>query len=264
MRRFVNGQIHGAKKALRQSLERAEFYYEKDKLIQHGDVVDGFPEVFECVEELLIVKNLISLKGNHDDWLLQFLESDYHPANWNYGGKGTLVSYLAHAGKAGKYTASAHGFKTALVAADVPASHRKFFAQMLPYFIDSNNRCFLHAGFDRHLPFPCQREENYYWDRTLWADALSSTPPPSISGHFYTDRPFSEIFIGHTPTTNWETDQPMHALNILNLDTGAGYAGRLTIMNIDTKQIWQSDPVMELYDTNPRDPALPRAEQYKS
>jgi hypothetical protein len=44
----------------------------------------------------------------------------------------------------------------------------------------------------------------------------------------------NEIYIGHTPTVNWETDKPMHAINIFNLDTGAQQRGRLTIMDIRT------------------------------
>jgi len=58
---------------------------------------------------------------------------------------------------------------------------------------------------------------------------------------------FKEIYIGHTATTAWDKDTPMQAGNIWNLDTGAGFKGRLTIMDIDTKEFWQSDPVQELY-----------------
>lgn len=58
---------------------------------------------------------------------------------------------------------------------------------------------------------------------------------------------FKHIFIGHSSTLNWNTDQPMTAINITNLDTGAGSTGKLTIMDIDSKEIWQSDPLPELY-----------------
>jgi hypothetical protein len=43
------------------------------------------------------------------------------------------------------------------------------------------------------------------------------------------------------------TDKPMHAANIINLDTGAGASGRLTIMDVKSKKFWQSDPVHRLY-----------------
>ena len=39
----------------------------------------------------------------------------------------------------------------------------------------------------------------------------------------------------------------MHRCNVWNLDTGGGYEGRLTIMDIDTKEFWQSDFVNTLY-----------------
>jgi serine/threonine protein phosphatase 1 len=35
--------------------------------------------------------------------------------------------------------------------------------------------------------------------------------------------------------------------NITNMDTGAGHTGKLTIMDIDSKIFWQSDPLPKLY-----------------
>ncbi len=40
---------------------------------------------------------------------------------------------------------------------------------------------------------------------------------------------------------------PMKACNVWNIDTGAAFYGRLSAMNIDTKQFIQSDVVLELY-----------------
>lgn len=39
----------------------------------------------------------------------------------------------------------------------------------------------------------------------------------------------------------------MNRCNVWNLDTGSGFSGKLTIMDIDTKEFWQSDFVRELY-----------------
>ena len=108
------------------------------------------------------------------------------------------------------------------------------------YYIDDDNNCFVHAGFDRTIPFKGQRPETYYWNRSLWTDALTKKD-------FSTVTLFKEIFIGHTSTLHWKSMIPMHAVNIWNLDTGGGHAGRLTIMDIATKDYWQSDPVGELY-----------------
>jgi serine/threonine protein phosphatase 1 len=73
MKKFVIGDIHGGYKSLLQCLERSDFNYEEDQLIVLGDVVDGWPETPQCIEELLKVKNLIYIMGNHDAWADQWL-----------------------------------------------------------------------------------------------------------------------------------------------------------------------------------------------
>jgi serine/threonine protein phosphatase 1 len=36
------------------------------------------------------------------------------------------------------------------------------------------------------------------------------------------------------------------------MDTGAGWEGKLSLMNITTKEVFQSDPVCELYEKSTR------------
>ena len=38
----------------------------------------------------------------------------------------------------------------------------------------------------------------------------------------------------------WNITTPMQAANIINLDTGSGKGGLLTIMNLETKEYWQA------------------------
>src|ERR1700744_5018268 len=172
MRTLVMGDIHGAYRAFLQCLEKSGFDYENDRLIQLGDIADGYPQVYECVEELLKIKHRITIIGNHDDWLSEFITTDFHPYFWNYGGKGTLISYLEHAGKKGRFFSSGSGYKTALESNDIPETHKAFFAGQKLYYIDDKQRCFVHAGFKCSLPFNEQKTTDYYWDRTLWQEAL--------------------------------------------------------------------------------------------
>lgn len=122
-------------------------------------------------------------------------------------------------------------------------SHRQFFHRQHLYYIDEWNNCYVHGGFDRHQVFKGQRPAVYYWDRDLWSAALSYNAyerhQPGNKFRMITE--FNEIFIGHTSTVNWKTDKPMKAANIYNLDTGGGHSGRLTIMDVKSKQLWQSD-----------------------
>jgi serine/threonine protein phosphatase 1 len=245
---FVAGDIHGCHKALLQCLERSNFNKEEDTLIQLGDVADGWNEVYECVEELLTIKNLIAIKGNHDDWFLDFILYGVQPVSWQQGGVGTLSSYCRNLNKEylNLYTG---GYTTNLLDSDIPLTHQKFFKQQHYYYIDNNDNCFVHGGFNRHY-FMSQNQEyfpdQFWWDRDLWMSALSFK---DLEGKykFKMKDNFKEVFIGHTTTGNWKKDTPMKAANIWNLDTGAGFEGKLTIMDINTHEFWQSDNVRELY-----------------
>jgi serine/threonine protein phosphatase 1 len=41
--------------------------------------------------------------------------------------------------------------------------------------------------------------------------------------------------------------EPINKANVWNLDTGAAFTGALTIMDVNTKEFWQSDPLPSLY-----------------
>ncbi len=253
MATYVIGDIHGAARALDQCLERAGVDLDKDRLIQLGDVTDSYPEVFECVETLLNAKELIAIKGNHDDWFHEFILTGAHPYRWNQGGRGTLASYLAHAGKVGQYGASVDGFTATLIPSDIPVRHQQFFSRQRLYHVDEKRRCFVHAGFKPDVQFEQQNPADFFWDRTLWSNTYQHrllTADVDRTHPFGKVTKFSEVYLGHTPTINWGSDRPLQAFNLWNLDTGAGHDGRLTIMNVDTKQYWQSDPLPELYTKN--------------
>lgn len=253
MRRFILGDIHGAHKAMLQCFERSGFDKEKDQLIQLGDIADGWPEVRQCVDELLSCKNLIAIKGNHDDWFNEFIDNgEYHPDNWKQGGEGTLRSYAIPAGlETYSYFNSGYGgWRTRprnLLRSDIPVDHRNFFKNQIPYHLDEERNLFVHGGINRHYTL----EENVggdpavlWWDRDLFnlsRDAESSKQPLK-----YKEK-FKRIYIGHTQTTYFNTTKPMYVDRVVNIDTGAGWDGVLTIMNIDDGAYWQSDDVRTLY-----------------
>lgn len=250
MRKFVMGDIHGAHRALRQCLDRSSFDYENDLLIQLGDVADGFDEVYECVEELFKIKNLVAIKGNHDEWLNNFCQTGYHEQHWSQGGKGTVNSYARISGKKPDFIASKiFGFNANIKPDDIPEKHKEFFRNQVLYYLDDENNCFVHAGFNRYQPFHEQREETLYWDRSLFLDAMEyeqlKQKIPGIEFEIVT--PFNTIYIGHTSTIMWKVDQPITAANIVNMDTGAGWGGRLSMLNLSTSELIQSDTVTELY-----------------
>lgn len=253
MRTLVIGDIHGNHKGLVQALARAEFDYEKDRLISLGDVIDGHAESYEVVEELLKVKNLIAVKGNHDDWFHTWLVTGNNPSLWMQGQDKTAESYIRQIDPENPHMwdYSTGIARPRINSLYIPDSHYKFFNEQRPYYIDDKDRLFIHGGFNRHFRLEEQREYIFWWDRDLWSQALSWESMGNMEGlgkpEFKMKEEFTEIFIGHTPTMMWKTDQPMHANIIWNLDTGGGWAGRITVMDVDTKEFWQSDLGTELY-----------------
>src|SRR5699024_5372722 len=88
-----------------------------------------------------------------------------------------------------------------------------------------------------------------YWDRSLWETAVATDKRLRPEDAWYPKRftHFSEIFIGHTPVTGIGKNLPTQMLNLWNVDTGAGFRGKLSLLDIDSKEVFQSDPVYTLY-----------------
>jgi len=251
MKKFVVGDIHGAYKALVQVLERSGFDYENDLLVTIGDIVDGWEDSFMVVEELLKIKNRIDIVGNHDDCFYDFIEVGIHTDGWGQGGLSTALSYAKAKGielkVVKKYpTSLRHSVKYLinLNPDDVPDTHKNFFRKQIRYYKDDNNNVFVHGGFRRNFPIGDRAREYMMWDRSLWNQALSSKNSQNPL-KFHDD--INKVFVGHTTTMCWNQDTPMNGSNVWNVDTGAGGGGKLTLMNVDTEEFWQSDFVKELY-----------------
>ncbi|WP_418604541.1 metallophosphoesterase family protein [Hwangdonia sp.] len=234
MRTFAIGDIHGGLKALIQLLNKMEIK-DEDTLIFMGDYVDGWSESAQVVAFLIDLSknfNCVFIKGNHDVWCENWLREDrVDPVWYMHGGKETIDSYA--------------GFSEAK-----KKKHLEFFESMPLYFIDGENRLFVHAGFtSMHGVEKEVFKESLYFDRTLWEMALTMDNRIAKDSTLYPNRlkHYSEIFIGHTPTINFNVGVPMQAANIWNIDTGAAFTGKLSGMNIDTKAFFQSDNLPNLY-----------------
>ena len=253
------GDIHGGYKSLKQVLQKCSFNPNEDKLIFLGDYVDGWSETAELIEYLISIQKIskfapVFIKGNHDVWCADWLIWGKCPDIWRLqGGQATIDSYI----------------RTGFLTSD---EHRKFFENLSLYYIDEENRGFVHGGFISKNGLGHEHyESDYYWDRDLWNLVLlqhnnyheDSEKTLTKARRFENHK---EIYIGHTTTGNWLckphlpeyhiTQQeskngrivvPMNRCNVWNMDTGGGYEGKVTIMDIDTKEFWQSDLLTDLY-----------------
>jgi len=224
---FVIGDIHARIDALLECLEYSKFDKEVDTLIVLGDVVDGGYHSKECVDELLTIKNLITIKGNHDDFFIKHMNEGWSENLWlHQGGVNTIESYGGKAYLKGAIYEPGNVYKEVVV----PVTHQEFFNNMVMYHIH-NGDLFIHGGFISNLGLEKTPDKDKMWDRTL-IDYAREGPIPN----------FNRVFVGHTTTQTYgNATIPLKFNNLWMMDTGAGWSGKLTILNVDTEEYWQSD-----------------------
>jgi serine/threonine protein phosphatase 1 len=222
MKRFVIGDIHGAYRALVQCFERSEFNKQTDLLICLGDLGDGWPDIDKVFEELLSIRNLVLLLGNHDVWLLNWFETGVAPETWLVqGGDITIKAYKSK----------------------VPAAHVALLRKAKLFYILDNN-LFIHGGFLPGSPVEEQDKEVFLWNRSLVKEALYNK---QLKKEVKLTN-YNLVFVGHTPTINFNEIKPIITGGVCMMDTGAGWpGGMLTMMDIDTGEQFASDDVSELY-----------------
>lgn len=241
MRTFCIGDIHGAYLSLLNLLEQVNFDYDNDILIVLGDVCDGWSQTPESIELLLKIKNLIYIQGNHDEWVIKFLNIpipkytdpiyDSYASWFHHGGKATLDAYE-------KYP-------------ELIDKHIQFLSSSPIYYIDENNNLFIHAGYqpgcvneDGTLKMGPLYKDIYLWDRHFWNNAYTGK---NVAKHF------NKVYIGHTPTLNYPNNKgehlkPIIRKNVINIDTGSAFTGKLSMMNVETGELFQSEKKsMEYY-----------------
>ena len=230
MKRFVIGDIHGNIKALKQCLSKSNFDYNQDKLIVLGDTCDGIPFVKDCFDELLKIKNLIHILGNHGDWTMEWY-TNKSPVKcpediwYNQGGKQTIKSYGGILG-------------------EMPTEHLNILKNSPLYYIEDEKYLFVHGGIDPNQKnINIQTRDTLLWDR----DLIEFAKGKHYQKPNYKYGGWERIYVGHTTTEYYKSIEPLKFCNVQMLDTGAGWSGKLTIMDIDTNEFWQSDLVKDLY-----------------
>jgi serine/threonine protein phosphatase 1 len=216
-RKFVIGDIHSHYLELTELLKTINFDFNTDTLISLGDLIDRGPQPIEVIETLMTIKNFIHILGNHDDWFYQYLLHNTQPYEWlAQGGQSTFDAY--------KNNPECH------------ERHLSFFEKSKLFFVDIENRLFVHGGYNHRIPFSLQKEnkELLIWDRSL---VLTAMEYEQYNQKF---EEFTEIFVGHTPTLFIKENTPQKFSNLWMLDTGVYISGKLTIMDIETKEYWQT------------------------
>ena len=262
IRTFVTTDTHGCNKELNEVLSLANFDFNNDILVHIGDCTDRGPDSFGVIETLLKIKNLISIRGNHDEWMLQFITQGYHPSLNHNGVYKTFVSYMqsleldydeAH------LVQKMSGISTNFSPKHMPTSHKNFFKNQRLYYVDDQNRLFVHAGFDPMEKIQHQNKQDLVWDRTLVQRLGERYEDGEVIDNFPDVNFFKRIFVGHTPTIIFKEkvdkvspiwlpggvpfSKPMYMGQLVNLDTGCCFGNHLSLIDItddDNHILYQS------------------------
>ena len=184
-----------------------------------GDYIDRGPNSRQVID-LLIARqrrrDVLFLKGNHEDCALRFLsDPTVLPAWQSIGGVHTLLSYGVMPTR-GDDPESQHKVSIALREA-MPDSHRCFIGGLALSFT-CGDYFFVHAGVRPGVPLQRQSQRDLLWIRD---DFLLH------------EENFGKVVVhGHTPIY-----KPEIRSNRINIDTGAYATGQLTCLVLEGNDV---------------------------
>ena len=217
---YCVGDIHGRDDLLQELAERVEAdmktrSFDKGVTVFLGDYIDRGRGSMRVIEQLANSKwptSIIALAGNHEDFLLTFLDNGGFLDFWrSQGGLATLHSYGVDVGPA----MAGRDFDAVQAAftAHFPKHHRDFLAT-LKVSASIGDYFFCHAGVRPGVPL----------DRQIRDDLLTIREPFLSSKTEYGKL----VVHGHTPAV-----APEIRPNRIGIDTAAYATGHLTCLVLE-------------------------------
>ena len=229
MRYLAIGDIHGCSQALERLIAVVQPQPE-DIIITLGDYINKGPDSHGVIEKLIQLSqthNLIPLKGNHEQELLQIkrdkpvlkdtathngmasLRNFDDGIQFKYLDRETLISYSLPNKK--------------LSLANIPETHWDFIEHTCLNSWENEDRIFVHANLDPQVPLPQQSDWHLFWQKL-------TQPIPHCSG--------KTMICGHTSQKN---GRPLNFGHAICIDTWACGTGWLTCLDVYSGKIWQTN-----------------------
>ena len=218
---YAVGDIHGRMDLLERIAEdAARSRPDRVALVFLGDYVDRGPNSKQVVERLtqgaptdgpLAGAHWVCLRGNHEDFLLRFLEDASVGPMWCLnGGFETLRSYMGELPD--RLSLDMEVLQQLLIEA-LPPHHLRFLTR-LPLTHREGDYLFVHAGIRPGVAIEDQEPADLMWIRD---DFLFASSPASMV-----------VVHGHTPCPT-----PEIRPHRIGIDTGAYYTGSLTALVLE-------------------------------
>ncbi|APZ96421.1 metallophosphoesterase [Fuerstiella marisgermanici] len=194
---IVIGDMHGHADALRGLIDKILPRVHADTtIVTLGDYIDRGPSSRDVIDQLLNLKlhtsgQLVSLLGNHEDWMLQSLnDHTKHPWLLGMDGLSTIQSYSSAAAAAirDRLTALGPRIYTERVSLPydlffdtLPDSHLRFFQELQVCYEDQHG-FYSHAGLDPLYPLSEQNRQVLVWGEHTNFQCYSGKPV--VYGHW--------------------------------------------------------------------------------
>jgi len=215
---YAVGDVHGCLALLHLLHERifadCEASPGEKWIVYLGDYVDRGPDSAGVLDALLLPLpselRRITLAGNHEVMMLDFLENPVRNSSWlEFGGAETLSSYGLDVKK---LMSLSERERRSFLSSHIPTEHIEFMRE-LSLTLSVPGTVFAHAGLRAGIAVEEQVEDDVLWIRDAFLDAAP------VDGRV--------VIHGHTPAAD-----PVVAPGRICVDTGAFATGVLTAVKL--------------------------------
>jgi serine/threonine protein phosphatase 1 len=186
IRALVISDIHGCIEQFNDLLKLVKYDSNEDNLILIGDYVDrGFysKEVLDQVIGLYTECNIIALKGNHDQMMLDAFNRDADSLWLNNGGYQTVESYVGNDFFDGGFDWDRYIEAKEFIKTNFP--HHLEFLSKLPLYYEDEKHIYVHAGLNpMYEDWKTQQPtDDFLWIREMFFNNKTSVEKNVVFGH---------------------------------------------------------------------------------
>lgn len=224
VRIYAVGDVHGCTAQLREihamirnHIRRAPV--DNWRIVHVGDYVDRGPDsrgTIEMLAALAADSRILCLRGNHDQYLADFLEDPDTQSfdAWLFnGGETTLREYGAVPGEIVLVGPRRRQELHTQLVAEMPSAHRAFL-EGLKVSVSFGDYFFAHAGVRPGIPLDAQDTRDLIWIREPFLSSDADLGAVVVHGH----TPSGEVAVRR---------------NRIGIDTGAVFGGRLSCLVLE-------------------------------